>query len=884
MQRFIAIHVLLLISSQILFAQQNQIITKKKYVVQRIQENEIPIIDGKLDDAIWYNAHQWESNFVQREPLENAVPTEKTSFKVYFDSKYLYVGIKNFDRNPDKITDWMSRRDGFEGDWVSVVFDSFHDLRSAFSFTLTAAGVKGDKIITLNGQNEDLTWNPIWYAKSAITTEGWTAEMKIPLSQLRFSDVEDLTWGFQVIRKYFQNDEIDVWQRIPIDASGWISEFGKLEGLEDLKPQKQFEIQPFLVTSLETFKKEVDNPFRDFHKRAINAGIDGKIGITNDLTLDFTINPDFGQVEADPAAIALDGFQLFFTEQRPFFVENKSIFNYQFSNPIVGGSFSSDNLFYSRRIGRKPQGFVKTTENEFSENVERTTILGAVKFSGKTNNGWSIGVMESMTDNVYAAISGNGGKRKQLIEPFTNYFVGRVQKDFNNRNTFLGGIVTSTIRNLNEDTDFLHKSATTGGIDFMHQWKNRTWYLGANFVTSHIEGNRSSILRTQTSIPHLFQRKDASHLSLDSTRTSLTGTGGDVKFGKAGQGHLKFETGVTWRSPQLELNDIGFMREADDIQNYAGITYSSLQPFGSFRKGRLTYQHWVKLDFEGNLNYIDWDVEASGTFRNNWNASLGFYHQPHTYSKSLLQGGPRISLPDQYGFWWSAGSDTRKKIAINFNGWTKLGNNDAYFLLQNGLSLTYQPFNRLSLSMAPNYAMIRNILQYNETINFNNTSRYIVSKLKRDTFSLVFRLNYTVNPNLSIQYYAEPYISKGIYSKFGYVKSPLATSQSEQLYTFNANEISSIETSNSFAYGVDETLNGVSDYSFRNPDFSFAQFRSNLVVRYEYKPGSEIFLVWSQGVTDTGRPSGSLSRSFNDQIFSQQPNNTFLIKATYRFF
>ena len=882
MQRFILILFLSILSFS--YSQEEQNIPKKTYHTQRISETETPIIDGNLNDAIWNNNDSWESNFIQREPQENALPTEETSFKLIYDSKYLYVGFKNFDKQPKDITDWMSRRDGFEGDWVEIIFDSYYDLRSAFSFTVTAAGVKGDKIITLNGKNEDITWNPIWYTESVITDEGWTAEMKIPLSQLRFGNEEDLIWGFQVVRKYFKNDEISVWQRIPMDASGWISEFGELHGLNGLKSQKQLEIQPFIVTSLETFKKDKNNPYRDKNITAINVGVDGKLGITNDLTLDFTINPDFGQVEADPAAIALDGFQLFFKEQRPFFIENKNILNYQFSNPFVGGSFSSDNLFYSRRIGRSPQGLVQTNSGEFTDSPERTTILGAVKFSGKTKNGWSIGIMESMTSKEFAKINSNGAEKKQLIEPFTNYFVGRIQKDFNQRNTFLGGIITSTIRDLDADTDFLHKSATTAGIDFMHQWKNRTWYFAINSVMSHVEGSKASILKTQRAIPHLFQRVDASHVSIDSTKTSLTGSGGDIKFGKAGQGHLRFETGITWRSPELELNDLGFMREADDIQNYAGVTYSSLKPFGLFRKGVLTYKHWVKWDFEGNLNYIDWDVEARGTFKNNWNTTFGFFHQPHIYSKSLLQGGPRIYLPDQYGAWWALESDSRKKLSFGIDGWTKTGSTDSYFLLENGLKIIYQPLNQLSLSISPRYNMIRHRLQYNETIDFNGLSRYIMSKLDQDTFRVAIRLNYTINPNLSVQYYAEPYISKGLYSNFSYMNNPLSKSQSDQLLIYDDSRIYPDTMINPSVYNIDETLDGTVDYSFRNPNFSFAQFRSNLVVRYEYKPGSEIFLVWAQGITDYGSPKGNLYNSFDNQVLNKQPHNTFLIKATYRFF
>ncbi|MCB0629061.1 MAG: carbohydrate binding family 9 domain-containing protein, partial [Lewinella sp.] len=635
-----------------LLSQGGQDVSKKTYHTARIPETELPNIDGILDDSFWLQDEGWEFHFIQREPLENASPSQETGFKIGYDSKHLYVGIKNFDSNPETINNWMSRRDGFEGDWVGIIIDSHRDLRSAFSFTVTAAGVKGDNMITMNGKSEDLTWNPIWYAKSTINDQGWEAELKIPLSQLRFGNDQDQIWGLQVVRKYFNNNEIDVWQRIPLDASGWVSEFGELHGLHDIKPQKQFEIQPFVVTSLKTFEKEPDNPYKDKNLTSINAGIDGKIGLSNDLTLDFTINPDFGQVEADPAAIALDGFQLFFEERRPFFVENKNIFNYQFSNPIIGGPFSSDNLFYSRRIGRSPQGTAQVSDGESADAPERTTILGAVKFSGKIENGLSVGIMESIAGKEHIKINNGDSERKQLIEPLTNYFVARVQKDLNNKNTFLGGIVTSTIRQLDETSDFLHRSASTLGLDFTHQWKARTWYLGANLVMSHIEGSASSILRTQRSIAHLFQRPDAAYVNEDRNKTSITGTGGDIRFGKAGLGHFKFETGITWRSPELELNDLGFMREADDIQNYTGVTYRSLQPFGWFRKASIGYKHWLKWDFGGNLNYIDWDVEATGTFHNNSNATIGFFQQPHIYSKSLLQGGPRVYLPDQYGAWW----------------------------------------------------------------------------------------------------------------------------------------------------------------------------------------------------------------------------------------
>ncbi|MCG8329637.1 MAG: carbohydrate binding family 9 domain-containing protein [Chitinophagales bacterium] len=847
-----------------------------------ILNEEKPAIDGHLDDKIW-QIGTWETDFIQRQPNENAPPSEQTAFKILFDTRYLYIGIRMYDQTPGSINQRMSRRDGFEGDWVEVILDGNEDLRSAFSLTVTAAGVRGDKIISMNGANEDIFWNPIWSAKTNIDEQGWTAEMKIPFSQLRFGKSKSKTWGLQIRRKYFRNEETSVWQRVPLNVSGWVSEFGKLEGLQNVGAQKLLEIQPYVITSLKTVKKDAQNPFKSENIKRITAGIDGKIGVSNDLTLDFTINPDFGQVEADPSAIALDGFQLFFEEQRPFFVENKEILNYQFSTPKIGSIHNNDNLFYSRRIGGKPHANATLLPNEYADAPERTTILGAAKFGGKTQKGLSVGILEAITAKEYASVSDGTTDKAVLIEPLTNYFVSRVQKDFNNSNTFIGGILTVTNRDLDEKLEpLLHQNATTFGIDFFHQWNNRNYYVGANLVTSNVQGSKAAILKTQTSIPHLFQKVDASHVSVNPDKTSLTGTGGDIKIGKAGSGHLTFESGFTWRSPELELNDIGFMREADVIFNYTGVDYNFFEPFSVFRRATISYKHWVFTDFGGKLNYIDWDVEVSGVFRNNWKSNLGFFSQPHIYSRSLLQGGPRIKLPDQYGLWWGLGSDTRKQLSFNYNGWTKTGNSDSYFLLENNIAITYQPIDKLNISLSPRYTFINHRLQYINTAQTGNKQRYITARLDQKTFGLALRLNYTITPNLTIQYYGQPFVSSGKYDDFNFVQAPLANSHKEQLVFFNDRQIS--QNAGLTSYIIDENEDGSPDYQFSNPDFNFTQFQSNLVLRFEYKPGSEIFLVWSQNATDYGMPETRFIEDINQQLLKITPNNTFLIKMTYRFY
>ncbi|NER12714.1 hydrolase [Leptobacterium flavescens] len=861
--------------------QSTPTVPKRVYTTKAIGDAQAPTIDGLLNDESW-NIVEWDGDFIENRPDENTAPTQKTRFKILYDNKNLYIGVRCYDTEPDKIVKRLSRRDGFAGDWIEINIDSYHDLRTAFSFNLTVAGVKGDEFVTDNGNNWDSSWNPIWYAKTNVDEEGWTAEMRIPLSQLRFGKSKEQIWGLQFTRRFFRGEERYVWQRVPQDAPGWVSEMGELHGLMDLVPQKQIEIQPYTVGSLETFEAEEGNPFRDGRESQLSGGVDGKIGITNDLTLDFTINPDFGQVEADPSAIALDGFQIFFQERRPFFVENKNIFDYRFSNSQAGNTFGFDNIFYSRRIGRNPQGFPDTESNEFVDRPENTTILGAAKFSGKTKNGWSIGILESVTAKEYAEIDNEGERREEVVEPLTNYFVGRLQKDFNDRNTFIGGIFTATNRNLTDNLDFLRKSAFSGGFDFKHQWKNRAWYLAGNVIFSHVKGSEEAILNTQESITHLFQRVDASHVEVDPTRTSLTGTGGNIQLGKTANGHWRFESGFTWRSPELELNDIGFLRQADDLRHYTWIGYRTLKPFSIFRNLGLNYNHWSAWDFEGNLNRLQWNVNSWANFQNNWFGNLGFNYIAIDQSNTALRGGPRLRRSPRVNYWNNIGTDNRKKVRFNLStsGSKALDNSTLAFNLNFGLS--YQPLNALRISAFPSYNINKDKLQFISNIDLgNNDIRYLNGEIDQRTLSMSVRVNYTINPNLTIQYWGQPFISRGRYSNFKIVTDPQAASFNDRFLQYNDSQIGF--NSGAGLYEVDENTDGNIDFSFGDPDFAFVQFRSNLVLRWEYIPGSEIFLVWSQDISQAGNPQDGLFRNLDNSILGSQPKNIFLIKATYRF-
>ncbi|MFQ5633227.1 MAG: DUF5916 domain-containing protein, partial [bacterium] len=400
--------------------------TKRVYYAKRINPHP-PVIDGISNDVVWQKV-EWSGDFLQREPYEGKDPSQKTAFKILYDDKNLYVVVRAYDTEPDKIVRRVTRRDGFDGDWVEINIDSYFDHRTAFSFTLTAAGVKGDEAISNDGDNWDSNWDPIWYGKTTVDEEGWTAEMRIPFSQLRFANTEEQVWGLQVQRRFFRKEERSVWQMIPQKTGGWVSYFGELRGIKGIQPPRRIELLPYSVSDINRFQKEEGNPFLDGQTSRFSGGLDAKVGVTTDLTLDVTVNPDFGQVEADPSEINLSAFETFFEEKRPFFIEGQNILDFR----LMGGDggFANDRLFYTRRIGRAPRYSPAIKKGEFLDVPESSSIATALKLTGKTSGGLSIGILDAVTDEENAVIDFNGERREESVEPRTNYFVGRVQKDF----------------------------------------------------------------------------------------------------------------------------------------------------------------------------------------------------------------------------------------------------------------------------------------------------------------------------------------------------------------------------------------------------------------------------------------------------------------------
>ncbi len=851
--------------------------TPEKKIYQTKFAETAPVIDGLQDDC--WNRVDWAGGFVQTQPDENKPPSQETQFKILFDDNNLYVFIRALDNEADKINRIMSRRDNFNGDMVEINIDSYFDKQTAFSFTAMASGAKGDEFVSQNGNNWDPSWNPIWFLGTSVDDKGWNAEMKIPYSQLRFGRKDEQVWGLQLMRHIHRLEERSTWQFIPKGSPGLVHLFGELQGIRNIEPKKQVELLPYTVARTERFEKVDGNPFLTGKANGLSAGFDGKFGITNDLTLDVTINPDFGQVEADPSEVNLTAFETYFSERRPFFIEGNNIYQFQPYQTIVIHNMQSDNLFYSRRIGRYPHYYPSVPGNEYVDMPDATTILGAAKLSGKTRNGLSIGVMESVTAEESAVIDNEGSRRKEPVEPLTNYFVGRLQKDFNKGETVIGGMVTSVYRDINTSSlSFLPTSAITGGLDVKHYWKERTWYLSGNAEFSSLKGSGDAMVALQTSSARYYQRPDG-YMSVDSSLTSLSGLGGSVKFGRSSQKKIQFETSLSLRSPGLEFNDIGYMRNSDVIHHGSWAAYYIRNPFAIFNNFYLNTNYWIYLDFSGKLLSFNTNTNFNSQFKNRWRINGSFNRQSRNTSRSLLRGGPSFLYPGDIGINLNLQSDPSKKAFVYTGTYHDFGDAGSQRIHDYWAGAVVRPMNSLSLSLDPEFRTQNIKLQYLSALNFNGESRYIFGELDQSTVYMTFRINITINPELTLEYYGQPYISAGRYSNYKMITNTKADKFTDSYRLYSPSEISPDAVNG--AYTVDENMDGSADYSFKNPDFNFRQFRSNLVVRWEYLPGSTVYLVWSQGRTSSASTGIYSFGTDMKGLFEAVPRNIFLIKLSY---
>ena len=830
----------------------------RTYTTTRLTTDK-PTIDGVLNDACWQTG-EWSGDFTQLLPKEGAKPSQDTKIKILYDDKNIYVAIRAFDTEPSKISRKLGRRDELYGDIAGINFDSYHDHRTGFEFSVTAAGQKID-LILFNPMAWDMNWNAVWYVKTGLEDSAWVAEYEIPLSQLRYSSDKDQVWGMHVWRWIDRLSEESDWEVQSMSGPGMLYAFGELKGIKDIPKSRRIEIMPYAVGKLKTFEKVPSNPFADKGRSWLgNVGLDAKIGLTSNFTADLTVNPDFGQVESDPSVMNLTAFETFYEEKRPFFLEGLNIFKFEMGDA---------NLFYTRRIGHAPEYKPELGDNEYLKYPDNTSILSAVKISGKTSKGLAVGVLQSLTANENAKLF-SGGKTKDLrVEPLTSFTVGRVQQDYKEGNSTLGAIFTATNRFINDPyLEGMNRNAFTGGIDFLTQWKKKEFFLDAKFIGSSITGSTDAISNLQLSSARYYQRPDAGHLNYDPKRTQLSGQGGHIKIGK-GSGLFRYSEEFNWKSPGLELNDVGFMQMADQIQQETEISYFVTKPVSIFRTYSVGIHQGNNWDYAMNYENSSFFFTSAFEFLNRWGISPSVHYGTDWLNTRILRGGQAVLIPAIWEGNLSAHTDVSKKIFANINAIKQSAGNDHYRNTSYEASATVIPYNVLKLSLSLNYSKTMDNLQYVDTKILNTENKYILAHLDQKTLGATFRIDYFITPEISLQYYGSPFASVGKYSEFKEITNARAKNYNDRFEVMQPNLLG-----NNYVFG---------SYSISNPDFTFNQFRSNLVFRWEYKPGSQLFFVWGNERTGWKNDSKASVGHAMGQLGDVFPNNIFLVKLSYWF-
>ena len=835
------------------------------YKTVRISEAP-PTIDGRLDEPAWKEG-EWAGDYTQQMPVEGAKPSAPTELKILYDDRNIYVAIRAYD-NPALIHRYPGRRDdfaNFAGDMVGVCFDSYNSKRTGFEFDLTAGGSKIDLVLG-NGESEwDTTWDAVWDGAVAHDSQGWMAEFRIPLNQLRYGPQDEQVWGMHAWRWISRNQEESQWQLIPRQNTGRMHQLGELHGIRDLPNPRHVELLPYVLGKLGPDGAGTGNM-----EASGAAGLDAKIGLTTNMTLDLTVNPDFGQVEADPSVINLTAYETFYPEKRPFFLEGKKILSF----PIDG----FDQLFYSRRIGHAPSYAPTLDQEETVDAPDSTTILGAAKITGRTDGGLSVGVLQSLTASETAHLSSLAGSREQQVEPFGSYTVGRVHKDWNKGNTSLGGMVTETHRSISDpQLQFLPSNALTGGVDFMQYYSNRSWVLEAAAVFSQVRGDRQAIRALQTDAVHYYQRPDASHLGVDEAATSLSGHGGSVRFGRSESSRLRLTDHFHWYSPGLELNDLGYLRQADLMANQFFLGWSETEPKGIFRSYSMEYAREDQWDFGGLKTMTQNRLEAASQFKNKWEAQGSFGRQ-NSVDTRVLRGGPSLRWHDFWSLTLGMGTDPSRRISLALDGaHDRAVDNPSRHSSVEGL-VRVRLSNRFSFSGRTSYEVTADTLQYVATPTTTAGARWVLGRINQDTWNFTLRADFVITPNLTLQYYGSPFIGTGRYTEFKEATETLARRYEDRFHLYTANELAYLPASDT--YVVREATGGAT-YSFANPDFSFRQFRSNFVARWEFRPGSTLYFVWSQGRTsEEQRWDSSFSSKWN-ALWRRHPDNVIMVKLAY---
>ena len=852
-------------------------------VATAVRAGRAPVVDGRLDDAAWALATPVTA-LTQSDPKEGQPATERTEVRFVYDGDALYIGARMFDREPRKIAHHLGRRDSFtQSDDIRILLDSYHDHRTAFRFIVTPDGVRGDLQFGDDGNFADDSWDPVWEAAALIDSLGWTAEMRIPLSQLRFSRARDQVWGLRIVRTILRKNETDIFPFVHKTDGGFVSRFAHLVGLRDLGDPRHVELLPYTLAS-GTYQTDIPgDPFAPASDYTGKAGLDLKYGITSNLTLDATLNPDFGQVEIDPAFVNLSAFEQFLPERRPFFVEGADIFNFGGGS---GGFLQFGNapqFFYSRRIGRAPEGS-PTSSGQFVDMPQHTTILGAAKLTGRTPSGWSVGVLDAVTTLAQATVldTTTGTRFRDDVEPTTNYFVARVRRQFNGGNDGFGFIATASDRAIHAPAlDVLRSAAYDWGMDARHRWHNNTYGVAADLGASYVTGDTAAINAAQLSSARYYQRPDAK-LHYDPTRTSLAGVTGDLYIDKLAGAWL-WGAAVSTTTPGFEVNDLGFQHRVDRIASGYYVARHWTKPGPVFQEATAVLQLAPSWNYEGDPIQRQIFFSGFGTFRNFWFFNFFGGYGLTVVDDRLTRGGPRALIPRNVNGGGGIQTDQRHAGSGAFFFNYSHDVSGAWSLNLNP-TIEYRPSSAIDFSLGPNYNVARGTAQYVQSVSdplatTTYGDRYVFAELRSHELDLTLRVNATLSPALSVQLYAQPFTFAGAYSSF----KELAQPRTYQFRTYGQAGTTIAYDSASATYTVHpDGAQPTDSFSITNPDFRVRSLNINAVLRWEYRPGSTFFVVWTQRRSGSfPDPSFDVGRDFGRDLLLDRPTNVLLVKLSY---
>jgi hypothetical protein len=857
-------------------------------------------IDGRIDEPAW-QAAPVASGFMQSQPDEGVPATHDTEVRLLFDDQAMYVAARMWDE-PDSIEAGLTRRDeaGMTKDWFGIWIDPNYDRRTGYAFLTTAAGVQQDRTL-YDDQIFDATWDAVWESAVTIDSLGWSAEMRIPLSQIHYSARDDAqTWGVNFTRRRVATNERSDFAPQTRRRQFAVSQFATLEQLRISSSPRHFEVRPYVLSTHHNGQAQEGDPFFDGNATVARAGADLRVGVGSAFTLNATANPDFGQVEADPAVINLTAFESFFQERRPFFVDDAQIFGF-------GLSGGQNQLFYSRRIGRSPRVGAPAGA-AFVDVPEAATILGAAKFTGRTQSGLGVGALAAVTDDETgtAAFVPSRGLVTFRAEPRTEYGVVAAQQDFKRGDSYVRGVVTGLRRDLPSDGafDFLPAHALGAGLRFEHQWHERDWRFSGFFAASHVRGRAPALIAVQRASNHYFQRPDATRFRVDSSATSMTGAEWRLQLERTNALHW---TGTAWVgeiTQGLEVNDLGFSGSGERLDGGVRLAYRELRPGKIFRDYGFSAgasSNFSHEAFDRMGSWSSWrEAYTAGSFTlgsqvtllNYKGGSVNLGWQPDLYSRSATRGGPVMIQPGNRSFAVSVNSDRRDEVNVSAGFSTYRVSRDAGRGTSFDVSLNLRPTTAIVLELQPSfstqsegsqYVASTPVLPYEPTFG----RRYLFGELERKTVVLETRLDYSLSPHLTLQIYAQPLLSSGDYVRY----KQLAASRSYEFRTFTEGPASpggaptcsggTICRDASGTQRVDFDGDGSIDYTFPDRDFNTRSFVGNAVLRWEYRPGSTIFLVWQrQQRGDTRNGDFQFGRDF-DALWAAPADNRFVVKVNY---